>query len=93
MDCAVPTHSSAASTPMPPVSSSTAAVRLVAAGLDDVGGAELAGQLLPARMTAERDDALGAEPLRGQHGGQADGAVPDDRHRVALARPRRLTAA
>ena len=62
---------------------------LLAAGLDDVGGAELAGDLLPVSVAAERDDALGAEPLGGQHGAQADGPVPDHRDRVALASPRR----
>ena len=46
---AVPTHSRAASTPMPPVSSQDGCVGLVAAGLDDVGGAELAGELAGGR--------------------------------------------
>ena len=42
---AVPTHSSAASTPMPSVSCKHGLLGLVAAFLDDVGGAELRGEL------------------------------------------------
>ena len=79
--CWVPTHSRAASTPIPPVSSRTACDGLVAACLDDVGGTEATGEALPVGVTAERDDPLGAQALRGQHGGEADGAVTDDRHR------------
>src|SRR3954471_7765353 len=41
-------------------------VGLVAAGVDDVGGAELASQALPVGVAAEGDDPLGAEPLRRQ---------------------------
>ena len=39
---------------------------LVAALLDDVGGAELAGERLPVGVAAERDDPLGAELLGGE---------------------------
>ena len=38
-------------------------VRLLAAGVDDVGGAELAGDALAVGVAAEGDDPLGAEPL------------------------------
>src|SRR5215210_5346031 len=48
---------------------------LVAALLDDVGGAELARQPLAVRMAAERDDAIGAEPLRREDPGEAHHAV------------------
>ena len=67
-------------------------VRFVAAGLDDVGGAEGAGQPLTLGVAAEGDDPLGAEPVRRQDGGQPDGAVTDDRDDVALLTPP-LTAA
>jgi hypothetical protein len=46
---------------------------LVAARFDDVGGAELAGQPLARSVAAHGDDPLGAEPLGGEHGEQADG--------------------
>ena len=57
----------------------------VAALLDDVGGAELAGERLPVGVAAERDDALGAELLGGQDAEQADRAVTDDRDGLARA--------
>ena len=55
----------------------------VAAFFDDVGGAELQGELLAVGVAAEGDDPLGAQPLGGQDGGQADRPVADDRHGVA----------
>ena len=58
---------------------------LVAARFDDVGGAELAGQALPALVAAHGDDPLGPEPLGGEHGAQPDRAVAD--HGDRLARP------
>ena len=58
-------------------------VRFVAAGLDDVGGAERAGQRLAGRVAAQGDDPLGAEAVRGEDGGEADGAVTDDGDRAA----------
>ena len=64
----------------------------VAALGHDVGRAELAGKLLPRLVSAHRDDALGAQLLRGQHRAQADRAVADDRDRLARARPRRVGA-
>jgi hypothetical protein len=51
---------------------------VVAPFLDDVGGAELAGQLLAGLVAAHDDDPLGAELAGGEHAEQADGAVPDD---------------
>src|SRR3954447_4178041 len=51
---------------------------LVAAGGDDVGRAELPGQLLPGLVPAEGDDPLGTQLLGGEHAEQADGAVTDD---------------
>ena len=60
-------------------------VGFLAAGVDDVGGAERSGDPLAVGVPAEGDDPLGAEPLGGQHGGQADGAVADHGDRVARA--------
>ena len=51
---------------------------LVAAFLDDVGGAELAGQGLAVGVAAHGDDALGAELAGGEDAEQPDGAVTDD---------------
>jgi len=48
---------------------------------------ELTGDLLPAVVAAQRDDPLRTEPPGRQDGAQADGAVPDHRHRVALLHP------
>ena len=56
---------------------------LVAALGDDVGGAELAAEVGAVRVAAHQDDPLGAEPLGGQHGAQADGAVADHGDRGA----------
>ena len=50
--------------------------------VDDVGGAELPGELLPRLVTAHRDDPLRAELLRGQHTEQADRAVANHRNRL-----------
>ncbi len=50
---------------------------------DDVGGAEGAGDVGADLVAAEGDDALGAEPLGGQHRAQADGSVADDGDRGA----------
>jgi hypothetical protein len=44
---------------------------------DDVGGAELPGQLLPRLVAAHRDDPLGTELLRREDAEQADGTVAD----------------
>ena len=57
---------------------------LVAALGDDVGGAEVEGQLLPGLVPAHRDDPLGAELARGEDAQQADRAVAD--HGDGLAR-------
>ena len=51
---------------------------LVAAFLDDVGGAELAGQGLPVGVAGHGDDPFGAELLGGQDAEQSDSAVADD---------------
>ena len=63
--------------------------RLLAALADDVRCAELLGERDPVGMTAEEDDPLGAEPLRGDHAAEADGAVADDGRRLCPARPAR----
>ena len=55
--------------------------RFVAALADDVGRAELSRERDPVSVPAEHDDLLGAEPLRGDHTAEADGAVADDSHR------------
>ena len=75
--------------PSPSVRSLIRGDALVAALGDDVGGAELEGQLLAGFVAAHRDDALGAELLGGEHAEEADGAVADDGHGLARARPRR----
>ena len=71
--------------PSPSVSSLILRHALVAALLDDVGGAELAGQLLAVGVAAHRDDPLGAELLGGEDAEQADRAVADDRDGLAGA--------
>ena len=57
--------------------------RLVAALADDVGRAELARERDAVGMAAEDDDLLGAEPPRGDHAAEPDGAVADDGRRLA----------
>jgi hypothetical protein len=54
------------------------ATDIVTAFGDDVGGAELAGQLLSWLVSAHGDDPRGAHPGSGQHTEQPDGAVTDD---------------
>ena len=49
---------------------------------DDVGRAERAGQLLARLVARHRDDPGGAEPRGGEHGAEADGAIPDDDDRA-----------
>src|SRR5215213_4769491 len=56
---------------------------LRAYGLDDRVRAELLGEPLAGLVPAHRDDPLRAELLGGEHREQADGAVADDRHRLA----------
>ena len=63
IDSWVPTASITLCAPSPPVSSLILADALVAALLDDVGRAELAGEGLPVGVAAHRDDPLGAELL------------------------------
>ena len=63
--------------------------RLVAALADDVGGAELLSERDALGVVAEQDDLLGAEPLRGDHAAEADGAVADDGDRLAGRDPGR----
>ena len=50
---------------------------VLAAGGDDVGGAELPTEVGARLVAAHEDDLLGAEPLGRQHRQQADGAVAD----------------
>ncbi len=63
--------------------------RLSAALGDDVGGAELAGQVGALLVAAEDDDALGAEAPGGDHAADADGAVADHGGGDAGTHPRR----
>src|SRR6266536_602280 len=58
---------------------------LVAALLDDLSRAELTRQALPRLVAAHRDDPLGAELLRREHGEQSDRPVADDGDRLARA--------
>src|SRR5208283_215723 len=53
---------------------------LVAALGNDVSRAKLAGELLPRRVTAHRNDPLGPHLLGRQNAEQADRAVADDDH-------------
>ena len=69
---------------MPSVSSQHCSDGVVAALGQDVGGAELEGDLLAGGVAAQSDDPLSAEPLRRENGGEADGAVAHDRDRVPL---------
>ena len=89
IDSFVPTHSSTRSAPMPPVSSRTRVDAGIPPLLDDVRGAELARERLALRVPRHRDDRRRAEPLRGDDRAQSDGAVADDRDRVARADTRR----
>ena len=56
---------------------------LVAALGDDVGGPEVRRQRLAVGVAREGDDPLGAEALGGEHAGEADGPVADDRDGLA----------
>ena len=58
---------------------------VVAALLDDVGRAELAGKLLARLVTAHGDDPVRAELLGGKHAEQPDRTVTDDGDRLARA--------
>jgi hypothetical protein len=51
---------------------------LVATSFDDVCRAELSGEGLAVRVTADGDDAFSSELLRGQDSEQTDGTVSDD---------------
>jgi hypothetical protein len=86
MDWSVPTHSSAVDAdPRGEVEHRLG--RFLAACLDNVRGPEPAGHLLAAGMAAQRDNAVCAEPPGRQDSAQADGTVPDHRHRVAFLHP------
>ena len=84
IDSWVPTASMTECAPRPPVSSLTGDA-LLAALLDDVGRAELAGELLPGLVAGHGDDPLRAQLLRGEDREQADRAVTD--HGDGLAGP------
>jgi len=58
---------------------------LVPSLLDDVGRAELEGELLSWFVAAHGDDPFRAEVVRGQHGEQADGAITDHGNGLAGA--------
>ena len=78
IDSWVPTASMTECAPRPSVRSLISRDALVAALGDDVGGAELQGELLARLVAAHRDDPLGAQLLGGQDAEQADRAVADD---------------
>lgn len=78
IDSPVPTHSSAASTPSPSVSASTAST--AASPLrHDVRRAEFLGDGLAGGVARQGDDPRGAEALRREDRGQTHGAIADDR--------------
>src|SRR5215212_3432752 len=56
---------------------------LLAALAHDLGRAELPGEPLAGLVAAHHDDPLRTELLGGEHREQSDGAVADDRHRLA----------
>ena len=89
IDSSVPTASSTACAPTPPVSSRTASTAVLAALRDHVGGAELPGDGGADLVPAQRDDPVRAEPAGGQHPAQADRAVADHGDRRARADARR----
>ncbi len=62
---------------------------LVATSFDDVCRAELSGEGLAVRVTADGDDAFSSELLRGQDSEQPDGTVSDDGDRLCRGRPQR----
>lgn len=64
--------------------------RLAAALGDDIGGAEVLGDVGPGTMAAEDDDLLGPEPVGGEHSTQADSSVADDRDSGPLPHARAL---
>jgi hypothetical protein len=51
---------------------------------DDVGGAELTGEVGAGGVVAQDDDLGGAQPLGGDHTAQSDGAVADDGDRFGM---------
>jgi hypothetical protein len=59
--------------------------RLLAALADDVGGAELSGELGALGVAAHDDDLLDPQSLGGDHAAQPDGAVADDGHGLSRA--------
>jgi hypothetical protein len=60
---------------------------LLATLANDIGGSELLPERDPLGVVAKQDDPLGAEPLRGDHAAEVDGAVADDGDRLRRARP------
>ena len=56
---------------------------LVAALFDDVGSAELSGQLLAGLVATHRDNPLHAELLGSEHRQQTHSPVPDHRDRLS----------
>ena len=71
----------------------TASTPVLAALGDDVGRAELAGDLLARLVARHRDDALGAELRGGEDAAEADRAVADDDGGAARAHAATATAA
>jgi hypothetical protein len=55
---------------------------------DYVGCTEVPRERDPVGVTAEEDDPLRAETLGGDHAAKSDGAVSDDRDRLAWSDPR-----
>ena len=80
-----PMTSNATSTPRPPVSSMHLGDGVAVARVDEVGRAELLGQVELRVEPVDRDDPLRALLLRALDRVEADAAAADDRDGVALA--------
>src|SRR5947209_12738874 len=89
IDSCVPTASMTLCAPRPWVRSLILATPSSAAFGNDVGGTELAGQLLSLLVVGERDDPFGAQVLGGEHAEQADRAGTDGGGGVCRAARRR----
>ena len=81
----VPTASTTLCAPSPPVRSLIVVTPASPRFFDDVGGTELAGELLAGLVTAHRNDPLRAELFRGHDREEPDGPVTNDCDRLARA--------
>jgi hypothetical protein len=76
--CSRPTHSSTECAPEAARQFANPLGGLLATLANDIGGSELLPEREPVGVVAEQDDPLGAEPFRGDHAAETDGAVADD---------------